>query len=95
LAAVWRFVLIFAAAVVVANPTGAWRERADTECGDGEPCPPSCPTCTCAWHWPKIAPSPIFEARARELTSRCAELPAATMRLGQRAPAPSTRPPIA
>lgn len=94
----WRIILIFAAALVVANTTGLLTEGDDTECADesdGKKCPPTCPTCTCAWHSLKTAPSPVFEVRAIELTSRTVELPTPTTGHGQLAPAPWTRPPIA
>lgn len=90
--------LIFAAALVVANTTGLLPEGDDTECADGDcgkQCPPTCPMCTCAWHSLKTAPAPLFEVRAVELTSRTVELPPLDGWHGQLAPAPMTRPPIA
>ncbi len=94
----WRIVFIFAAALVVANTTGLLPEGDDTACADGDggkQCPPTCPTCTCAWHSLKTAPAPLFEVRAVELTSRTVEPPTLDAWHGLLAPAPWTRPPIA
>jgi len=95
---VWRIVFLLAAALVVANTTGLLPEGDSTECADepdGKQCPPTCPTCTCAWHSLKTTPSAVFEVRAIVLTSRTVELPPLTTGHGQLAPAPWIRPPIA
>ena len=94
----WRIVLVFAAALVVANTTGLLPEGDATECADcdgGKQCPPTCPTCTCALHSLKTVPAPVFEVRTVELTSRTVELPPLDGWHGLLAPAPTTRPPIA
>jgi hypothetical protein len=95
---VWRIVLIFTAALVVANTTGLLPEGDDTECVDedgGKQCPPTCPTCTCAWHTLNSAPVAVFEVQPIELSSRIVALPQPTAWRGRLAPAPTTRPPIA
>lgn len=98
----WRVVFIFLAVLVVGNTTGLLPEGDDPQCadegannGDGKQCPPSCPTCTCAWHSLKTTPTPVFEVRAIEFSSRTVDLPAPTTGDGQLVPAPTTRPPIA
>ncbi len=94
----WRVILVFAAALVVANTTGLLPEADSVECSDdadGKDCPPTCPTCTCAWHGLKTALAPVFEVRTVDVTSRTLELPPPTVGHGQLDPAPWTRPPIA
>jgi hypothetical protein len=95
---VWRVIFIFVAVLVVANTTGLLPEGDDTECADrdeGKQCPPTCPTCTCAWHSLKSAPTQVIELTPIELTSRAVELPPPSGTDGRIAPAPVTRPPIA
>jgi len=94
---VWRVIFVLAAAFVVANTTGMLPEGDDTECADecdGKQCPPTCPTCTCAWHALKTAPSAVVELTPIELTSRTMELPPPGGADGRTAPPPTTRPPI-
>ena len=93
----WRVVLIFAAALVVADTTGALPECDDTECtdeGNGKQCPPTCPTCTCVWHTLKTAPISLVEMPPIDFTSLIVELPPVRGAHGRLAPAPITRPPI-
>lgn len=104
LTGVWRVIFIFAAALIVANTTGLLPEADDAQCaGDGAgrtddghrtPCPPTCPTCTCAWHSLKTAPTAVIEIKSLELTSSAAELPPPRGADGLTAPPPTTRPPI-
>lgn len=93
----WRVILIFAALLVVANTMGVLPEADDTECvdqGEGKQCPPTCPTCPCAWHSLTSAPVAALEVKAVELTTGAAELPAPRGADGLTAPPPTTRPPI-
>lgn len=93
----WRVIFILAAALVVANTTGLLPEGDDTECADedgGKQCPPTCPTCTCAWHSLKTALTPVLEMRPIDLTSLTVELPPPDDAQGQLVPPPTTRPPI-
>ena len=93
----WRVVFIFTAALVVANTTGLLPEGDDVECADesdGKQCPPTCPTCTCAWHSLKTALTPVLEMRPIDLTSLTVELPSPDAAHGQLVPPPTTRPPI-
>ena len=90
-----RIVFLVAATFVVANTTGLLPEGDETACCDGKQCPPTCPSCTCAWHSITTAPVAIFEVPAIALMDRAVELPTPRAGDGQRAPAPSTRPPIA
>jgi len=99
---VWRVLIIFAVALVVANTTGLLPEGDDVRCADDggsdghrTPCPPTCPTCTCAWHSLKSAPTAVIEIKPLELTSSAAELPSPRGADGRTAPPPTTRPPIA
>ena len=95
----WRFVVIFAVALVVATTTGLLPEAAEDdvartdEC-DGKQCPPTCPTCVCAWHSLKSAPTAIVAMTVLELTSAAAELPPPAGRAGRTVPPPTLRPPI-
>jgi len=93
---VWRVICFLAAALVVANTTGVLPEGDDIECADsdGKQCPPSCPTCPCAWHSLKSAPTAPVELNAIELTTCAAELPPPRGADGRTAPPPITRPPI-
>ncbi len=93
----WRFVLIFAVALVVANTTGLIPEGDNVECADesdGKQCPPTCPTCVCAWHSLKSTLTAIVELKSLELTSAAAEPPAPGGSDGRAIPPPTTRPPI-
>ena len=93
----WRFVLIFAVALVVANTTGLLPEGDAVACADdrdGKQCPPTCPTCVCAWHSLQSAPAAIVELTSLELSSAAAELPAPGGSDGRAIPPPTTRPPI-
>ncbi len=93
----WRLVFVFAAALVVADSAGLLPEGDDTECSDecaGKQCPPTCATCTCAWHSLRSAPTTLLEMAPIELTSRTVDLPPPDAADGLTAPAPTTRPPI-
>lgn len=94
---VWRIVFIFAATLVVANTMGLLPENDDIECADqrdGKQCPPTCPTCVCAWHSLRSAPTASVELPAFELMTAAAEPPPPSGANGRAAPAPTTRPPI-
>ena len=94
----WRIVLIFAAILVVGDVTGLFPEVDEIGCRDepeGKHCPPTCQTCTCAFHSLKTAPASVVELKTVELTARTIELPPAHDGHGLLAPAPAQRPPIA
>lgn len=93
----WRVILILAACLVVADTTGLLPEDESVECADeaaGRQCPPTCPTCTCAWHSLKTAPPPTHQLRPILLTARQVDLPPPAAARGRLAPPPSIRPPI-
>jgi len=94
---VWRVILLFAAVLVIGNATGLIPESDDVTCTNedgGKQCPPTCPTCTCAWHTLKTAPAPQILLKKLQFVARAVELPAPTEVHGQLAPPPMTRPPI-
>lgn len=96
-AGVWRVIILFAAALVVANTTGLLPENDDDACvdqGEGQ-CPPTCPTCPCAWHALQSLPTAAVEITALALTAPAAELPPPRGAAGRNPPPPITRPPIA
>jgi hypothetical protein len=93
----WRIVIILATVLVVGDATGLIPEADEIGCADeadGKQCPPTCPTCTCAWHSLKTAPAPHIALTAIDLIERTVELPANRDGHGLLAPAPAHRPPI-
>ncbi len=95
--AVWRVIVLLATALVIADATGMLPEADDPTCtdeADGKRCPPTCPTCTCAWHSVKTAPvTPIVLAPVDSL-ARTVELPQPSEARSRLAPPPTQRPPI-
>jgi len=91
-----RVILILALCLVVGDATGLLAEGDEVGCtdGDGARCPPTCPTCTCAWHALKTAPTATVELRPIDRTARTVDPPPPAVGHGRITPAPSTRPPI-
>jgi len=93
----WRVIILLATMLVVADATGFMAEADDVCCTDedgGRQCPPTCPSCTCAWHTVKTAPTAQIQITTVRLETQTAAPPAPAEAHGRLAPQPITRPPI-
>ena len=93
----WRVIFVLAAALIVGHASGIFDSCDDGSCVDddrGAPCPPSCPTCTCAGHaTPSLLPVQVSTV-LRSVSSHVVEMQYPRIVRGRHAPAPLTRPPI-
>ncbi|HEY4183297.1 MAG TPA: hypothetical protein VGM90_41020 [Kofleriaceae bacterium] len=94
----WRVLLIFAVVLMAGDATGLIPEADEVACADeanGKQCPPSCPSCTCAWHSMTPAPVAGIELATIVRATRAVDLPELRAQHGRLAPDLVHRPPIA
>lgn len=90
-------IILLVTALFVADTTGMIAESDDDiECRDdaGKQCPPTCPSCACAWHTMNTAPAPSFVVVKLLGATHTIDLPPIETVHGRLAPAPIQRPPI-